>query len=92
MSIQRTEIYKEIDRERDYQDSLGEDRTDGRVHTVGEEMILMETYLRRAFDAWTNSSGDTKALHEIRKVVTLGVRCMENNGLTFGILERKGLI
>ncbi len=74
----RDEVYDLINEERDYQDSLGSDRTDGRTHTVGEELVLMQVYLQRALAEWANNPGDLYALKEIRKVAALAVRCLEN--------------
>lgn len=77
--MDRKNVYKLVDMERDYQDGLGSNRTDGRVHNVAEELVLMERYLRKAFDSWSDNAGDKSALTMIKKVVALGVRAMENN-------------
>lgn len=78
--MNQTEVFKIVDGERTYQESLGSDRTDGRNRTVGDELVLMDVYLRRAFDAWADYAGDTAALEQIRKVAAIAVRCMENHG------------
>lgn len=44
------------------------------------ELILFETYLRRAFDAWTDNPGNEPALDVIRKLAAICVRCMEHHG------------
>ena len=77
--MERTEVYKLIDCERDYQDSLGKARTDGQPRTVGGELILLTEYIDRARKAWTNNPGNEKALEEIRKVAAIAVRRMEHN-------------
>lgn len=77
--MKRESVYYLINGERDYQDNLGEDRTNGHQRSVGDELVLMEVYLRRAFDAWTNNPGDIRALDEIRKIAGIAVRCMENH-------------
>ena len=79
-------IYELIDKERAYQDSLGSDRTDGRRHNVGEELILMEVYLRKAFDAWAYNPGDSHSLKHILQVAAIAVRAME--GAPIEDLER----
>ena len=76
----REEIYVAIDSERDYQDSLGPLRTNEPVHSVGDELTMLATYLRKAQDAYTSQPGVEAALHEIRKVAAIAVRCMENHG------------
>ena len=87
--VKRTEVYAAIDSERDYQmqtwpTSLdpGEDEPKDNPHTVGEDILLMEEYIERARKAWTEvyDSSDMEALHMIRKVAGIAVRCMENHG------------
>lgn len=77
--MDRKDVYELIDLERDYQDKLGSDRTDGRIHNVAEEILLMESYLNRAREAWVNNAGDEHALAGIIKVVAIGVRAWERN-------------
>lgn len=83
----RQEVYTVIDGERNYQDNLGCDRTElcelppeQRIRGVAEYAVMMDVYLQRAKNAWTNSAGAIGALHEIRKVAALAVACMEDNG------------
>lgn len=78
--MDRVQVFELIDSERSYQDSLSPDRTDGHQHSVGEELVLMDVYLRRALDAWVDNAGDASALNEIRKVAAIAVRCIENHG------------
>ncbi len=79
----RDQVYEAIDSERDYQDALGADRTDGFDHTVGEYLVMLDTYLRKAKDAWTMNAGNKAALEEIRKIAGISVRCMEDHGAPF---------
>lgn len=76
----RLEVYGAIDRERDYQNSLSPMRTNEPVHSVGDELTMLATYLRKAQDAYTSTPGVDAAMHEIRKVAALAVRAMENHG------------
>lgn len=84
----RGKVYGIINGERKYQDAQYEkgskDRCEARfqkqIHTVGEELVIMKVYLDEAEVAWAKNFGDAPALHAIRKVVALGVRCMENHG------------
>ena len=84
--MDRKEVYEVIDGERDYQDSLGPDRTrdPGNVHRLvqGEDLVLIRHYLRKAEDAWTMSGGEMvpAALHEVRKIAAICVRQMEKYG------------
>ena len=76
----RDDVYAVINGERDYQDSLGPDRSDGVPRSVGDYLTMLTTYLRKAQDAWTNNPGDGPALHEIRKIGGIAVHCMEDHG------------
>lgn len=78
----RHEVYFAIDGERDYQDVLPLDRTAGQVLSQGEELVLMKEYMDRAIRAFTDAPGvnPEEGLHVIRKVVAIGVRCMEHHG------------
>lgn len=77
----RLEVYAAIDAERDYQNSLGPDRTDGNQHTVGDYLIMLDRYVRKAQDEWTDRAGNTSALDQIRKIAGIAVRCMEEHGI-----------
>lgn len=76
----RVEVYEAIDGERDYQDRLGPDRTDGHRHTVGDYLVLLDHYVTKAGDAWVSSAGDASALDQIRKIAAIAVHCMEDHG------------
>lgn len=79
--VDRFDVYCVIDGERDYQDSLGDDRTDGCLRTIGGYRILFGRYLRKAIDAWADNAGDLHALDEIRKLAAIAVRCLEEHGV-----------
>lgn len=49
-------------------------------HEVGGYLTLMRKLLRDAEDAWQSQRGDVGALDELRKVVAVGVACMEQHG------------
>ena len=79
--MKRGKIFGVITGERMYQDAqLEKGRFQQPVHTVGEELLLMKVYLDRAIVKYADSLGDAPALHGIRKVAALAVRCMENHG------------
>ena len=79
----REEVYAAIDSERDYQDSRWNADTtpsEGR-HTASEFILYMEHYLMRAREiAATSAEGNPEVLDWVRKVTTLGVACLEQNG------------
>jgi len=78
--VSRKDVYEAIDSERDYQDRLSADRTDGREHAVGEYLTMLRHYLNKADEAWTMNAGDLAALEQMRKIAGIAVRCMEDWG------------
>lgn len=79
--ITRTDVYKAVDSERNYQDSLQKSRGFNLNKTVGEFLTLIRAYSSQADAAWTHNEGDTEALEEIRKLSALCVACMEKHGV-----------
>lgn len=72
----RGQVYSAVNEERDYQDrekGLG-------VRDVGTELCLMSRYVRKAEDDLAQN-GPREAMDEIRKIVAMGVRCLENHGV-----------
>lgn len=77
----RRQVYKEIDLEREYQKQMGPERTlDGDNHTVGDHITLLQAYVNKAVAEYADRPGDERALHVIRKITALGVRCLEKHG------------
>jgi len=74
------QVYRLIDFERDYQDSLGTDRTDDRQHMVNDYLVMFDSYLNTAMSAWTYTAGDREALKQIGKLAGICVHCMEDCG------------
>lgn len=79
----RAEIFRAINRERDYQDKKWGTIYE-RPHTVGEWLLIAQGELNEAIQAWQKSVGDDKALEEFLQVVAVGVACLEQ----WGIKER----
>lgn len=77
--MERQEVYKLIDGERNYQDNLSE-LARYRQKTVAEELVIIERYTRKALDAWTDNPGDEAALDVVRKIAATCIRCMEVHG------------
>ena len=85
--ISRWKVYRIIDEERQYQDSLGGDRTDNPTggedpipHTVGDFSTMLQQYQNELVEAWTKNPGDEPALHVMRKIAAIAVNCMEQHG------------
>ena len=84
----REEVYRAIDGERDYQDSLAPTSETEGTHSVAEYILYLEDYIAEARSIASRTWGPeatTKCLDVIRKVTALGVVCMEQNG----VVERK---
>ena len=80
MSTNREDVYEAIDSERNYQDFLASDRTDGSEKTVGEYIVMLHHYLRQADKEWTLNPGTGGALEVVRKIAGIAVHCMEDHG------------
>ena len=86
MMSTRSRVFRVIEGERDYQDSLKKDRaefpTDGTrpiTHSVGDFCTMMQHYQNELVAAWTRNPGDTEALHTMRKIAAIAVNCMEQH-------------
>jgi hypothetical protein len=78
MTTARSEVFKDIDLERMYQDS----RRNARSHPIEAWILYMEYNLSEAKKLLFSERGAIiPALHIIRKVTTMGVACMEEHGV-----------
>ena len=80
MNLTREQVYERIDVERQYQDHLPSNRTDGSDKQVGSYLTMMRHYMTKAEEAWTMNRGDSAALDNVRKIAAIAVRCMEEHG------------
>lgn len=80
MKTHRADVYQAISAERYYQ--IGITGDDASNMSVGEEILLAEEYLAKARALWTADfeQPEIDALHNIRKVAAILVRCMEHHG------------
>lgn len=73
-------VYEAIESERDYQDrkwgGIGE-----HPHEVGAWILLMQSHLDRAREAWAGANNDREAMIALRKVLAIGVACAEQHGM-----------
>jgi hypothetical protein len=74
--MDRQDVYKIIDNEREFQDTKWRHRP---ALPVADELLIMHSYFNRAMFAYIGVMGETLALDKIRKVVAIGIRCLENN-------------
>ena len=81
--MDRIEVYKVVDGERDYQDAQtgnAKRHKDQPPMTPGELILCMEKCLSDARNAWYTPNGGVECLPFIRKVTALGVQTMERWG------------
>jgi hypothetical protein len=84
--MSREDVFKAIDSERDYQQRRWgvrqENGTFKEIPRSVEQFILyMEDYLLQAKHQITREAGEFTSKETIRKVVTLGVACLEQHGV-----------
>lgn len=97
MGLTRAQVFDIIDAERDYQDVNYNPEyilTSGitrfiRDKDVTSHLVMLDTYLRDAQDAWTKmKNGDsTAALQQLAKIATIAVRALERAGGSELLLE-----
>lgn len=76
-AISRSDVYLVIEQERAYQDKNWGNDYDP---STSEELTMLRHYLNEADTAWTCNYGDAVALNQLRKVVAIAVRCLQNHG------------
>jgi hypothetical protein len=78
--MEREQVYQLIDGERDYQDGLPSNRTDGSNKSVGDYITMLQYYQAKLVEAWTTNAGNDVALDIMRKIAGIAVHCMEDHG------------
>mgnify|MGYP001562626404 CR=1 FL=1 len=81
---ERQKVYVAISRERAYQEKQW--GTTG--HAVGEWLLILESELAEAKQAWVKGDGYWDVLAEVLQVATDAVACLEEHG----IMERQETI
>jgi hypothetical protein len=79
----RSEVYKAIDTERDYQDAKWGPTESAGLHSITEFLVFIRDYTEEALHIESRESmrtADPKALEIMRKVAGLAVACMEQHG------------
>jgi hypothetical protein len=80
--MKRKDVYKLIDGERDYQDSIWNEVTtdSGGQHSVGEWLVFIQDYLTEAINIYSRNPepfAKTRAMENIRKISAMCVCAME---------------
>lgn len=81
--MERNDVYKAIDSERDYQEAKWGGKSNDEGKTVESFMVYMMHYLNLSYAAVSTMSGHDEALEQLRKVVGIGVACFERHGVPF---------
>ena len=77
--MNRQDVYKLIDGERDYQDSLAHHSTEADANfSVADWVIFIEEHVLQAKNRVYYLEPE-KALEQVRKIAALAVACMEHN-------------
>lgn len=82
MTATRQEVYAAIDSEYAYQRKWDTEASKG-LHTVPEWLVYFQDYLTEAMhqvSRGADPAASQHALNTIRKIVTMGVSCMEQHG------------
>lgn len=74
--MKRREVYRLIDGERDYQQARGQPDE----HDLCEWLRIMNYYTTGAFDVGDDTLDEVERLHEIRKIVAVGIAALEQHG------------
>jgi hypothetical protein len=78
--MRRSEVYKLIDGERDYQDAKW-GILDERPLSVGDWLLILELELNEAKQAWCkNTKGKHSVYNELRQIATVAVAALEQYG------------
>lgn len=83
----REEVYTAIDSERDYQlkmwsDYQNDDNTTDNPLTIGENLVLIQSYLNKPMEAWVlEKKPCINTLDNIRKIAGICVRTGEQHGM-----------
>lgn len=75
-------VFDAIKEEMEYQDKLWGER----YHSPAEWILFMRDYLREAENILSRMSApkcNEDVMHTIRKVATMAIRCMEQNGIMY---------
>lgn len=78
MKTERSEIYKLIDGERDYQERRWERPQHN--HSATEYLVYIDHYVKLAFQRVSTENGEAGALENLRKIAALAVAAMEEHG------------
>lgn len=85
--MERPEVYKLIDEERDYQTEKWGNHDEG--HGVPAWLCFLQHYVNCAIAEATTLGDATAALSQVRKIAALAVSCIEVHGAPSRVEEEK---
>lgn len=90
--MNRADVYKVLDRERDFQEMIASDWENKGTPTVSEELLIMEHYIQLVRKAWVTKRGSDPCLNQMRKICAVAIRCFEHHGVPEreGTVDKKG--
>lgn len=78
--MQQSDVRNLVDQERAYQNQMLGGRSKGSRPTIFGNLLLLDNYITKAFEAWAEHADEESALAEVRKITAIAVRSMEDNG------------
>jgi hypothetical protein len=87
--LSRDVVYDLIGCEREFQEGLPWNRTEGRSHGINGYLLLFDTYLKAAIghSGWSGYDGSQEALKSIGKLASIAVHCMEDHGAPRRVID-----
>lgn len=79
--MERSQVYKAIDSERDFQERRW--TRPAHNHSATEYLVYIDHYVRKAMEAVSTEDGEASALPCLRKIAALAVSAMEEHGVPF---------
>lgn len=77
-NLDRKDVYKLIDSERDYQDKTSSNWEHKSKPSFEAELLLIEEYVKKARTHYVNHNNNDHSLNQLRKVAGVIVRAFEN--------------
>lgn len=82
------EVIDALNGELEYQNKIaGTDRANLEDNGVAGQVLTLQTYARKANDAWTLNSGNEEALAELRKCAAIAIRALVRYGCPKRVIQ-----
>ncbi len=88
----REQVFNAISTERKYQAQIiaSDKEICGTIpKSLGDYLVMLNSYMNKTLEVWTNTPGNEASLHMIRKIAGIAVKCMEQHGAPFRKLSEK---